>query len=219
MPPRLAISRKSFALQPRTSSHPSIRISALFVRRFVLTAAFSRSPLSHPCLAAPAAGGMRVLTEYASTRPNPFLVGISGVLKKPNPLRLPPGTPSHTTWTGMGCCAYPMRGVCADRGSPMPPCPAGRRNGWTALMNAVRNGHHEIVEKLVVARADVNTKHRNGCALPRGPSGGICWSPTLPIAPCAVRQVDSAALCGDRKPHQMRRGAARRRRRPDHHER
>ena len=32
-------------------------------------------------LGGPAAGCMPVLTEYARTRPDPFLVGISGVLK------------------------------------------------------------------------------------------------------------------------------------------
>jgi hypothetical protein len=74
----------------------------------------------------------------------------------------------------MGCCAYPMRGVFADRGSPPPQCSAGRRFGWTALMEAVCYGHPEIVEQLVVARADVNTKNNiYGCALPLGPSGDL----------------------------------------------
>ena len=41
-----------------------------------------------------AAGGMPVLTEYAKTRPDPFLVGISGVLKKTNAAA--PRDPSHT---------------------------------------------------------------------------------------------------------------------------
>jgi hypothetical protein len=84
----------------------------------------------------------------------------------------------------MGRCEYPMRGVSADRGSPLPQCPAVRRNGDTAVMLAAINDHHAIVERLVVARADLNTKHsRHGCALARGPSGDICWSPTLPIVP------------------------------------
>ncbi len=44
----------------------------------------------------------------------------------------------------------------------------------TALMEAALNGRHEIVDKLVDARADLNTKRsNNGCALPRGPSGGV----------------------------------------------
>jgi hypothetical protein len=51
------------------------------------------------------------------------------------------------------------------------------------LMHAAGNDHHEIVEQLVVARADLNAKNSGGCALPRGPSGGICRSPTAPIAP------------------------------------
>ncbi len=42
------------------------------------------------------------------------------------------------------------------------------------MMYAASNGHHEIVEQLVVARADLNTKNRHyGCALPRGPSGDL----------------------------------------------
>ncbi len=41
-------------------------------------------------------------------------------------------------------------------------------------MYAVHNGHHAIVEKLVVARADLNTKHiSSGSALPLGPSGDL----------------------------------------------
>jgi hypothetical protein len=44
----------------------------------------------------------------------------------------------------------------------------------TALMYAARNGRHAVVERLVVARADLNTKDNySGCALPRGPSGGV----------------------------------------------
>ena len=68
-----------------------------------------------------AAGGMPVLTEYARTRPDPFLVGISGVLKKQ--MRLPPGTPAIPPWSGMGGCGYPMRGCTAGRGSPPPAMP------------------------------------------------------------------------------------------------
>ncbi len=41
------------------------------------------------------------------------------------------------------------------------------------MMYAAGNGHHAIVERLIAARADVNTKDRNGCALPRGPSGDV----------------------------------------------
>ncbi len=42
------------------------------------------------------------------------------------------------------------------------------------MINAVMNDNHEIVEKLVVARADLNTKRSiDGCALPRGPSGDL----------------------------------------------
>ncbi len=42
------------------------------------------------------------------------------------------------------------------------------------MMWAANYGHHEIVAKLVVARADLNTKNNySGCALPRGPSGDL----------------------------------------------
>ncbi len=52
------------------------------------------------------------------------------------------------------------------------------------MMYAARNGHHEIVEQLIVARADVSTKHSfNGCALPRRPVWRPRRSPTVPIAP------------------------------------
>jgi ankyrin repeat protein len=41
-------------------------------------------------------------------------------------------------------------------------------------MVAVYYDHHEIVEKLVVARADLNTKRSiDGCALPGSPSGDL----------------------------------------------
>jgi hypothetical protein len=42
------------------------------------------------------------------------------------------------------------------------------------LMVAAYYGHPAIVEQLVVARADLSTKNSiHGCALPRGPSGGL----------------------------------------------
>ncbi len=43
------------------------------------------------------------------------------------------------------------------------------------MMWAACYGRHAIVDKLVVARADLNAKNRgiNGCALPRGPSGDL----------------------------------------------
>jgi hypothetical protein len=50
-------------------------------------------------------------------------------------------------------------------------------------MGAALYDRPAIVEQLVVARADLNTKSSDGCALPRGPSSGICRSPTVPIAP------------------------------------
>ncbi len=52
------------------------------------------------------------------------------------------------------------------------------------MMVAAINDHHEIVGKLVAARADLNTKNSiNGCALPRRPVRRPRWLPTLPIAP------------------------------------
>jgi hypothetical protein len=51
------------------------------------------------------------------------------------------------------------------------------------LMNAAYYDHHAIVEQLVVARADLNTKNNYGCALPRRPVRRCRRSPTLPIAP------------------------------------
>ncbi len=44
----------------------------------------------------------------------------------------------------------------------------------TALMYAAYYDHHAIVDKLVVARADLNAKSSlGGCALPLGPSGDL----------------------------------------------
>ena len=88
------------------------------------------------------------------------------------------------------------------------------------MMVAAANDRPAIVEQLVVARADLNTKNSNGgCALPLGRRcrRRPCWLPTAPCA-CAVRQEHSAALCGVERLHQIRRGAARQRRQPDHHE-
>jgi hypothetical protein len=66
------------------------------------------------------------------------------------------------------CEGYPLIGAHPRRRSP-----AVRRRGTTALMAAAANDHHAIVEQLVVARADLNSKNDKGCALPRGPSGGV----------------------------------------------
>ncbi len=42
------------------------------------------------------------------------------------------------------------------------------------MMAAARFDRHQIVERLIVARADVNTKDSSGgCALPVGPSGDL----------------------------------------------
>ncbi len=41
------------------------------------------------------------------------------------------------------------------------------------MMYAAGYDRHKIVERFVVARADLNTKNRSGCALPLGPSGDL----------------------------------------------
>ncbi len=52
--------------------------------------------------------------------------------------------------------------------------PRRAHSGNTALMEAAYYDRHAIVEQLVVARADLNTKNSNGgCALPLDPSGGF----------------------------------------------
>ncbi len=51
------------------------------------------------------------------------------------------------------------------------------------MMKAAANDHHEIVEQLVVARADLSTKHIYGCAHSPRPVRRCRRSPTLPIAP------------------------------------
>ncbi len=82
----------------------------------------------------------------------------------------PPGPPAvllSTRWVTQ-CEGLPLIGA-----HPRRKCPAVRRNGYTALMSAAARDHHEIVDKLIVARADLNTKTINGCALPRGPSGDV----------------------------------------------
>ncbi len=53
----------------------------------------------------------------------------------------------------------------------------------TALMEAAANDRHAIVEQLVVARADLNTKNSSGCAHSPRPVRQRRRSPTLPIAP------------------------------------
>ena len=60
---------------------------------------------------------------------------------------------------------YPLIGAHPRRNAP-----PGCRFGYTALMKAAAKNRHEIVERLVVARADLNAKHSiYGCALPLGP--------------------------------------------------
>jgi hypothetical protein len=66
----------------------------------------------------------RILTEYATTRPNPFLVGVSGVVKNEPQCGCPPGPqPYPMDWVGW--CEYPMRGVPLIGAHPLrnaPPC-------------------------------------------------------------------------------------------------
>ncbi len=51
------------------------------------------------------------------------------------------------------------------------------------MMRAAANDRHEIVEQLVVARADLNTKHKYECAHSPRPVRRRRRSPTAPIAP------------------------------------
>ena len=50
------------------------------------------------------------------------------------------------------------------------------------MMYAARYGHHAIIEQLVVARADLNTKNFDGCAHSPRPVRRPRRSPTVPIA-------------------------------------
>jgi hypothetical protein len=133
-----------------------------------------------------------------------------------DPMRLPPGSPA--TPAGLGwvaartrCEGYPLSGLTPAA------MPRRAHSGRTALMYAANHDHHEVVEKLVVACADLNTKNIDGCALPLGPSGGVVGA-FVGRRLHLRRQGHSAAHCGAPRPHQIRRCAALRRRRPDHHE-
>ena len=63
------------------------------------------------------------------------------------------------------------------------------------MMWAAHNDDHATVERLVVARADLNTKNRNGCALP--PSArpaAFVGAPTVPTAPAPAPSGRGTAL-------------------------
>ena len=100
MPPRLAICRNSSASKTRAPSHPFVPNFGFVRAAVVLRARLLPLAVVALLLGGTAAGGMPVLTEYARTRPDPFLVGISGVLKKTNAAA--PRDPSHTAmeWDG-----------------------------------------------------------------------------------------------------------------------
>jgi ankyrin repeat protein len=63
-------------------------------------------------------------------------------------------------------------------------------------MYAAACDHHEIVGRLIVARADLNTKAKDtdGCAHSPRPVRRPCWSPTLPIAPAPAPSGRRTAL-------------------------
>jgi hypothetical protein len=87
---RRASSRNASTSETSTPSHPSCRVSPLFscpvIRSHGRAPFHARPRCTLACVAEPSAGGMRVLTEYASTRPNPFVVGIGPRGPQPYPL-------------------------------------------------------------------------------------------------------------------------------------
>jgi hypothetical protein len=163
MPPLPAISRISSASK---TSKPSHRLCSC-------RGSFSRPP-STLALVAPLLGGTggRVLclaniARVPGTCPNSFVVGVSGVLRQ-TPCGLPPGTTGITPGLGW-MVRVPVRGYPVLGLTPTA-CPAVRRYGRTALMVAASTKdleeRDEIVQKLVYARADVNTQNDDGFAFP-----------------------------------------------------
>ena len=68
-------------------------------------------------------------------------------------------------------------------------------------MKAALYGHHAIVGKLVGARADVNTKDNNGCALRRRPvrRRSVGGGPTAPAPSGRATALHYAAWNGHTK--------------------
>jgi ankyrin repeat protein len=135
--------------------------------------------------------------------PTPFLVGSLRSFKN-EPSAAAPRDPQPYLMDWDGLLRVPnARGNRLSGLTPAANAPPVRRwTGMTALMLAAINGHHAIVEKLLVARADLNTKSSNseGCALPRGPSGDVVGRrlcrlrlrrPTGPQR-CTVRRTTAA---------------------------
>ena len=92
--PEILRSKDSYALPTLVPNFGFVRAAVVLRARLLPLAVVAL------LLGGTAAGGMPVLTEYARTRPDPFLVGISGVLKKTNAAA--PRDPSHTPmeWDG-----------------------------------------------------------------------------------------------------------------------
>ncbi len=67
-------------------------------------------------------------------------------------------------------------------------------------MYAVVHDHPAIVEKLLVARADVNTKNKYGCALPLGPSGGVVGGVVGRRQRLRLRRPEGTQRCTMRRP-------------------
>jgi hypothetical protein len=157
---------------------------------------------------------MRVPTEYAGTRPDPILVGSLRSFKNrtlcgPGPQAVP---------AGLGRVAAPMRGASADRGSPPPQMPR-RAQEWVDRLD-VCGVERPSRDRRAAHRRARRPEHQEQQRRVRPfPSARPAASSVADFADCAcaVRQVHSAALGGVLGPHQIRRAAARRRRRPDHH--
>jgi hypothetical protein len=172
---RRASSRNASTSETSTPSHPSCRVS-LFVPgdSFSRPRAFSCSPSLHSCLCCGTISVRHASTDRVCQHsPEPLCSRHLRSFKKRTLCGCPRGPERYPLdWDGL--LRVPnARGM---RLSGLTPAamPRGAHSGNTALMNAAYYDHHEIVEQLVDARADLNTKNSShGCALPRSPSGDL----------------------------------------------
>ena len=157
-----------------------------------------------------AAGGMPVLTEYARTRPDPFLVGISGVLKK-NKCGCPPGPQPYPHGEGWVAAGTQCEGVPLVGAHRLPPCPAvlqewkhrrddggvlrPSRDRREARRRARRREHQEHQQRVRLPTRPVRRRSVGGGRLRlRRPAGGQRCTMRRPTAPSApARSCSSAA--------------------------